>query len=93
MYHFLVADSTDFAKKTVEVEPALPPVNDPTKDSLDNVEHPASLRSDERMDLYNLQYDKLVCAVGCYSASFGIPGVGQRGSWGRDHAGAGWDSH
>lgn len=71
-----INDASDFSKKTVEVEPALPPVDDPTKTSLDNYKHTTSLPSNERMDLYNLEYDKLVCAVGCYSASFGIPGVG-----------------
>ena len=66
----------DFENKTVEVEPALPPVNDPTKNSLDNYKHTAALPADERMSLYKVPYDKLVCAVGCYSADFGIPGVG-----------------
>lgn len=66
----------DFTNKRVKVEPALPPLDDEhAKHSLDTYNHVQTLSDDKRMSLYDLEYDKLVISVGCYSASFGIPGV------------------
>jgi NADH dehydrogenase FAD-containing subunit len=59
---------TDFARKTVEVEPAIPPPPDFARDI-------AGKPSQAKQEVYEIGYDKLVIAVGCYSASFGIPGV------------------
>lgn len=60
--------ATDFARKTVEVEPAIPPPPDFARDL-------AGKPSQPKQEVYDIGYDKLVIAVGCYSASFGIPGV------------------
>lgn len=64
-----VADVADFSGKQVTIEPAVPPIPDFEKD-LANTPHPPKEKA-----LYKLDYDKLVIAVGAYSASFGIPGV------------------
>ncbi|GFZ48804.1 hypothetical protein JCM24511_06553 [Saitozyma sp. JCM 24511] len=60
--------ATDFARKTVEVEPAIPPPPDFARDLAGKPSRP-------KQEVYDIGYDKLVIAVGCYSASFGIPGV------------------
>ncbi|RSH91327.1 hypothetical protein EHS25_009626 [Saitozyma podzolica] len=62
------ANGIDFARKTVEVEPAIPPPPDFARDI-------AGKPSQAKQEVYEIGYDKLVIAVGCYSASFGIPGV------------------
>jgi NADH dehydrogenase len=67
--------TSDFTNKTIEVEPALPPLVDDTKDSLDHYKHVQNPPSDQKMPTYKLEYDALVISVGAYSASFGIPGV------------------
>ncbi|KAF2455395.1 pyridine nucleotide-disulfide oxidoreductase-domain-containing protein [Lineolata rhizophorae] len=76
------ADGVSFAKKTVTVEEA---VNDPRQGvSLTEGPHAGETprereaeKSVERRkgELFDLQYDKLVIAVGCYSQTFGTPGV------------------
>lgn len=53
------------------MEPAVPPMPD-YKADLANTPHPPVEKN-----MYKLEYDKLVIAVGAYSASFGIPGVSQ----------------
>lgn len=66
---------SDFNKKTVTIEPALQPIQEHIKGPVDH--RPSDVKDiqpDARF-LYSLPYDKLVIAVGCYSASFGIPGV------------------
>ena len=65
----------DFNKRTVRVEPAL--------DSSGNGENQTALEVPKKTDPthrlppYDLSYDKLVIAVGCYSQSFGIKGVSE----------------
>jgi hypothetical protein len=71
-----LADGEDFANKQVEVEPALPPIEDASvAPPPDPNQHNQTLPEEKRMKMYNLEYDQLVISVGCYSASFGIPGV------------------
>lgn len=61
----------DWARKTVEVEPALSPVYDVLRDTREATKAPEG-----SLETYKIEYEKLVIAAGCYSASFGIPGVG-----------------
>lgn len=63
---------TDFGKKVLTVESAVPP---PTvQDGIDR-ETGVVVREKEGKEYYEVPYDKLVIAVGCYSASLGIEGV------------------
>jgi len=70
--------TSDFANKTIDIEPALPPIVNDVKDSLDHYNHVQNLPSDQKMSKYKLEYDALVISVGAYSASFGIPGVSEQ---------------
>ncbi|KKY26528.1 putative external nadh-ubiquinone oxidoreductase mitochondrial precursor [Diplodia seriata] len=76
------ADAVDFKNKTVSIEEA---VEDPqqglalTGDRHEG-ESPAERRAEKveeskKGQLFNIKYDKLVVSVGCYSQTFGTPGV------------------
>lgn len=72
----------------MEIEPSLHRLHDEeakqprSTKSPQGAEHTAS--SSGELPNYSLSYDKLVLAVGCYSATFGTPGVGhaQMRQWG-----------
>lgn len=76
------ADGVDFGKKTVTVEEA---VEDPTQALAPTGDRHASETRQERAEeakaeikkgkLFDLKYDKLIVSVGCYSQTFGTPGV------------------
>lgn len=76
------ADDVDFKNKTISVEEA---VDDPSQGmALTTDRHAgetqaqrvlAKQRDTEKGKLFNLTYDKLVVTVGCYSQTFGTPGV------------------
>jgi len=76
------ADSVDFANKKVTVEEA---VEDPRQSSALIRSHHEGESLEKRLqekaikfdkgELFDLNYDKLIIAVGCYSQTFGIPGV------------------
>jgi NADH dehydrogenase len=78
------ADSVDFANNRITVEEA---VDDPHLGLAltgnryhKDVEEGAKLNSPNHSNkgrIFDLSYDKLVIAVGCYSQTFGIPGVRQ----------------
>jgi NADH dehydrogenase len=71
------ADSVDFFEKTITVEEA---VDDPQlglsrTGSLTAENSITESNKAKKGKLFNLPYDKLVIAVGCYSQTFDIPGV------------------
>ncbi|ORX35425.1 pyridine nucleotide-disulfide oxidoreductase-domain-containing protein [Kockovaella imperatae] len=66
------ANNINFSKRTVEIEPALSPTRDATSDDLKASKQSVPV---DKQHPYDLPYDKLVIAVGCWSASFGIKGV------------------
>lgn len=73
------ADDVNLNKKTLQIEDAT--VRRPLHESGRNY-HAASLteadqthRVKKKGQIFDLQYDKLVIAVGCYSQTFGTPGV------------------
>lgn len=76
------ADSVDFSNKKVTIEEA---VGDPRQSSALIGDHhegeSLERRAQEKAmkfkkgELFDLNYDKLIIAVGCYSQTFGIPGV------------------
>src|SRR4051794_29253280 len=81
-----VVPTADWKKKTVTVVPALPlgvASTNPTQSKTDpspSSETPttgdfSSYHGLKGGEGYPVEYDALVVAVGCYSASFGIPGV------------------
>ncbi|EIM87464.1 FAD/NAD-P-binding domain-containing protein [Stereum hirsutum FP-91666 SS1] len=66
-------DKVDFKRKTVQCMPATPPLA---------FEHKSAPKADPTLTTYpgtgtpfDIKYDRLVIAVGCYSQTFGIPGV------------------
>lgn len=62
---------SDFANKRLKVESAVPAPSATNAPNRDDVE--VKIEGDK--EFYNIEYDKLVIAVGCYSASLGIEGV------------------
>jgi NADH dehydrogenase FAD-containing subunit len=76
------ADGVDFEKKTISVEEA---VDDPTQGLTPTHDRHADETKEERArekkpevkkgKLFDLTYDKLIVTVGCYSQTFGTPGV------------------
>ena len=67
--------ASDFTKRSIEIEPALASTKDSSEGDLPEIQTGDSGASGTKMEKYNLEYDKLVITAGCYSASFGIPGV------------------
>lgn len=80
------ADSVDFKDKTVTIEES---VDDPRQGLAlagdrhegESVEERSQEKDEEvkKGQLFDLKYDKLIISVGCYSQTFGTPGV-------REHA-------
>lgn len=76
------ADSVDFKNKTVTIEEG---VDDPNQGLALAADRHASESKEERRaekveeakkgQLFDLTYDKLIISVGCYSQTFGTPGV------------------
>ena len=76
------ADDVDFKNKTITIEEA---VDDPTQGlALTTDRHAGETKEQraiekkrdvEKGKLFDLTYDKLVVTVGCYSQTFGTPGV------------------
>ncbi|KAF2739529.1 hypothetical protein EJ04DRAFT_426845 [Polyplosphaeria fusca] len=76
------ADAVDFKNKTVTIEEAvddprmgLAPTGD--RHVVDSKEQQPPRRRDDgkKGQLFDLSYDKLIVSVGCYSQTFGTPGV------------------
>ncbi|EIW67161.1 hypothetical protein TREMEDRAFT_45240 [Tremella mesenterica DSM 1558] len=67
------ADSIDFERRELRIESSVTPPHAELAAMVARTHpnHPGH----PSIQFYNLPYDKLVIAVGCYSASFGIPGV------------------
>ncbi|KAH8669614.1 pyridine nucleotide-disulfide oxidoreductase-domain-containing protein [Tricladium varicosporioides] len=71
------ADDVDFAEKRLRIEEAvlrpslLPPAKGEPPISHDGKEAQLSKKG----QIFDLKYDKLIVAVGCYSQTFGTPGV------------------
>ena len=76
------ADSVDFDKKEIAIEEA---VDDPNQGlALTTDRHADESREERKQEkkleskkgqLFNISYDKLIIAVGCYSQTFNTPGV------------------
>lgn len=76
------ADAVDFKNKTVSVEEA---VDDPQQGvALTGERHEDKSPAERRVEkaeqskkgqLFDIKYDKLIISVGCYSQTFGTPGV------------------
>jgi hypothetical protein len=70
------ADSVDFANKHITIEET---VEDPRQSLAPTGNHDRSKeekeKEKEKGKLFGLKYDKLVITVGCYSQTFGTPGV------------------
>ncbi|KAL1793834.1 hypothetical protein ACET3X_007255 [Alternaria dauci] len=76
------ADDVDFKNRTITIEEA---VDDPKQGvALTTDRHAGETKEEREMEkkkdakvgrLFDLQYDKLVVTVGCYSQTFGTPGV------------------
>lgn len=76
------ADSVDFKNKRISIEEtvehpgqALAPVRDRHEKQEGNEREVEREKERKKGELFDLDYDKLVIAVGCYSQTFGIPGV------------------
>ena len=65
------ADAVDFENKTVTIEEA---VDDPTQGMAPLVDR-HSIQGIRKGKPFDLKYDRLVISVGCYSQTFGTPGV------------------
>jgi NADH dehydrogenase len=72
------ADSVDFANKKISIEEA---VDDPrqglalTGDPHENKSLGEKAAENKKGKLFDMSYDKLIITVGCYSQTFGTPGV------------------
>lgn len=75
-FHQAWASSIDFANKTIRLEAN---TESDTAGSKTN-----SLKGPDKGAEFDIAYDKLVIAVGCYSQTFGIEGVAQYASFLRD---------
>ncbi|KAK5123871.1 hypothetical protein LTR85_002067 [Meristemomyces frigidus] len=71
------ADAVDFEKKTLEVEES---VEDPYQGTALVTDRHEGRNAEKKVEkqkgkVFSVGYDKLVIAVGCYSQTFGTPGV------------------
>lgn len=80
------ADSVDFAGKKISIEEAVDDPKQGLAHTRDRHEGQSSkdrelerIQESKKGQLFDLSYDKLIIAVGCYSQTFGTPGV-------REHA-------
>lgn len=71
------ADQVNFGRKSITIEEAVDDPRQGLAPTVDNVGDGAA--KVEKGRLFELSYDKLAIAVGCYSQTFNIPGV-------REHA-------
>jgi len=62
-------NDVNFDKKSLQIEEAATSVSSDTASLYDRETGP------KKGQLFDLKYDKLVVAVGCYSQTFGTPGV------------------
>lgn len=76
------ADAVDFNNRTVTIEEAvddplqgLGPVEDRHEGESKDESEERRVTDTKRGKLFDLKYDKLVITVGCYSQTFGTPGV------------------
>jgi NADH dehydrogenase FAD-containing subunit len=70
------ADRVDLNKKVISIEEA---VDDPRQGLALNAEPADDLPKGQKGRQFDLSYDKLVVAVGCYNQTFNTPGI-------REHA-------
>ncbi|KAJ3496138.1 hypothetical protein NLG97_g2881 [Lecanicillium saksenae] len=75
-FHQAWADDIDFANKTIRLE------GNTQSDTAGS--KTATTRDTEKGPIFEITYDKLIIAVGCYSQTFGIEGVAQHASFLRD---------
>lgn len=75
-------DKIDFTQKTLECQPAVG--RPPTAESASSTEGAALSSAFPGQKPFTIQYDKLVIAVGCYSQTFGTPGVKEHGLFLKD---------
>lgn len=73
-FHSAWADRIDFANKTIRVE----------SNTATDAASATVPMAHEKGQEYDVKYDKLVLAVGCYSQTFGIEGVSEHASFLRD---------
>lgn len=76
------ADAVNIKNKTVTIEEA---VDDPTQALAPTTDRQAGKTNEQRKhdieegtkrgNIFDLTYDKLIISVGCYSQTFGTPGV------------------
>ncbi|KAI9669684.1 MAG: hypothetical protein M1831_007380 [Alyxoria varia] len=76
------ADDVDFYNKTVTVEEGVLNPNQglaltqsPQREKNEPEIHGEAVRKVQKGQLFDIKYDKLVIAVGCYTQTFGTPGV------------------
>jgi NADH dehydrogenase FAD-containing subunit len=72
------ADDVDFDKKRLTIEEAArrpsPPSESNITSAVERGDKPLVIKK-KKGQVFDLKYDKLVVAVGCYSQTFGTPGV------------------
>lgn len=80
------ADDVNFNEKRIRVEEAARKVVPPKSGNTTSVvDRDASLRpKGAKGQMFDLKYDKLVVAVGCYSQTFNTPGVKENSFFLRD---------
>lgn len=86
-YYQAWADKVDFSRKQLVCMPATGSstrkrINASISDATDSSIQPTA--SFPGYKPFEISYDKLVIAVGCYSATFGIPGVSANGYFLKD---------
>lgn len=69
-------DDVDFNNKTLQIEQATTrKLQQPAKGGDTLAAYNSDASKHQKGQVFNLRYDKLVVAVGCYSQTFGTPGV------------------
>ncbi|KAF4632080.1 hypothetical protein G7Y89_g6042 [Cudoniella acicularis] len=71
------ADDVNFNEKRLRIEEAVlrPSQLPPTREETALIQDGAKSQISKKGQMFDLKYDKLVVAVGCYSQTFGTPGV------------------
>lgn len=86
------ADDVNFNEKKLRIEDAT--ITRPSQDPGNKSVTASSTKTDQSQSIkqkgqtFDLTYDKLVIAVGCYSQTFGTPGVRENAFFLKDVAGA-----
>ncbi|TVY15287.1 putative NADH dehydrogenase [Lachnellula arida] len=79
------ADDVNFHEKRICVEESVRKVVPPKSGEMNSVtDRDASLKPEGKGQTFDLSYDKLVVAVGCYSQTFNTPGVRENAFFLRD---------